>query len=62
MENAGVVAMRRRGPRVSRPGRIPFPEDQSEEEFGVSSSCDSCFMFTMIRVCRVVNENDASNS
>lgn len=31
MENAGVVAMRKRGPIVSRAGRIPRPEDQSPD-------------------------------
>mmetsp|Transcript_1961 Transcript_1961/g.2838 ORF Transcript_1961/g.2838 Transcript_1961/m.2838 type:complete len:99 (+) Transcript_1961:832-1128(+) len=31
MENAGVVDMRKRGPRVSRAGRIPFPPDQSPD-------------------------------
>ena len=31
MENAGVVAMRKSGPSVSRAGRIPFPPDQSPD-------------------------------
>ncbi len=39
MENAGVVDMRKRGPSVSRAGRIPRPDDQSPDLTVVVSSC-----------------------
>lgn len=53
MENAGVVDMRRRGPSVSRAGRIPLPPDQSPDltvVVDVDISCCSCLTAAIVIV------------
>lgn len=53
MEKAGVVAMRKSGPRVSRAGRMPFPDAQSPDLTVVVVVVSSCLIaMVMLLYCK----------